>query len=65
MGTTASLYVYLITTLLHSLHHSENGDIPEQLKNFFRRFSAILADFERNERCIGDTIFYDDTLQQH
>ena len=30
-----------------------------------RRFSAILADFERKERCVDDTIFYDDILQQH
>ena len=30
-----------------------------------RRFSAILADFERKERCVDDTILYDDTLQQH
>ena len=28
-------------------------------------FSAILADFERKEHCVDDTIFYDDTLQQH
>ena len=30
-----------------------------------RRFSAILANFERKERCIDDTIFDDDTPQQH
>ena len=30
-----------------------------------RRFSAILADFERKERCVDDTIFYDDALHQH
>ena len=29
------------------------------------RFNAILADFERKERCVDDTVFYDDTLQQH
>ena len=30
-----------------------------------RRFSAIIADFVRKERCVDDTIFYDDSLQQH
>ena len=34
-GTIATHYVYLIATLLHSLHHSENGDTPEHLKVFF------------------------------
>ena len=29
-----------------------------------RCFSAILADFERRKRCVVDTIFCDDTLQQ-
>ena len=30
-----------------------------------RRFSAILADLERKERCVDDTVFYDNTLQRH
>ena len=30
-----------------------------------RRFSIILADFEREERSVDNIIFYDDTLQQH
>ena len=30
-----------------------------------RRFNAIIADFERKERCVDDAVFYDDTLQQH
>ena len=29
------------------------------------RFSVILADFDRKERCVNDTIFYNDALQQH
>ena len=36
MGITASHNVYLIATLLHSLHGLENGDTPEHLKVFFR-----------------------------
>ena len=30
-----------------------------------RRFNAILAAFERKKRCVDDTVFYDDTLEQH
>ncbi|MEL6805211.1 MAG: RNase H-like domain-containing protein [Bacteroidota bacterium] len=30
-----------------------------------RRFEAILADFERKERCVDDTVFYDHDLEQH
>ena len=30
-----------------------------------RRFDAILSDFERNERCVSDTIQYDTDLQTH
>ena len=30
-----------------------------------RRFDAIIADFERKERCIDDTIHYDKDLAQH
>ena len=30
-----------------------------------RRFDAILADFERKERIVDDTIFYDESLEQH
>ena len=27
-----------------------------------RRFSAILSDFDRKERCVDDTVFYDSEL---
>ena len=30
-----------------------------------RRFEAILTDFERKERCVDDTIHYDDDLAEH
>ena len=30
-----------------------------------RRFGEILRDFERKERCVDDTIFYDTTLESH
>ena len=30
-----------------------------------RRFDAILSSFERKERCVDDTIHYDQTLTQH
>ena len=30
-----------------------------------RRFDAILSDFERKERCVDDTIFYDVDLEAH
>ena len=30
-----------------------------------RRFDAILSNFERKERCVDDTIFYDDDLASH
>ena len=30
-----------------------------------RRFDAILADFERKERCVDDTVHYDTDLEQH
>ena len=30
-----------------------------------RRFQAILSDFERKERCVDDTLFYDDNLASH
>ena len=30
-----------------------------------RRFNSILADFVRKERCVDDTVFYDDDLSQH
>ena len=30
-----------------------------------RRFSAILAEFERKERCVDDTIHYDEDLETH
>jgi hypothetical protein len=30
-----------------------------------RRFDEILAPFERKERCVDDTIHYDDDLEQH
>ena len=30
-----------------------------------RRFDAVLADFERKERCVDDTVHYDDDLEQH
>ena len=30
-----------------------------------RRFEAILTDFERKERCVDDTIHYDDDLAKH
>ena len=30
-----------------------------------RRFDAILSNFERKERCVDDTIHYDQTLEQH
>ena len=30
-----------------------------------RRFNAILAEFERKERCVDDTIFYDTELENH
>ena len=30
-----------------------------------RRFSAILTDFLRQERCIDDTVFYDNNLEEH
>ena len=30
-----------------------------------RRFDAILSSFERKERCVDDTIHYDDDLEQH
>ena len=30
-----------------------------------RRFDAILSDFPRKERCVDDTIHYDDDLEEH
>lgn len=30
-----------------------------------RRFDSVLADFERKERCVDDTIHYDDNLEDH
>ena len=30
-----------------------------------RRVDAILSDFERKERCVDDTVFYDDELETH
>ena len=30
-----------------------------------RRFAAILSDFERKERCVDDTVFYDSELECH
>ena len=30
-----------------------------------RRFAAILSDFQRTERCVDDTVFYDDDLRSH
>ena len=30
-----------------------------------RRFDAILSDFVRKERCVDDTIHYDDDLEEH
>lgn len=30
-----------------------------------RRFDAIISDFVRKERCVDDTIFYDDDLEAH
>ena len=30
-----------------------------------RRFSAVLSNFERAERCVDDTIYYDKDLQSH
>lgn len=30
-----------------------------------RRFDAILSNFERKERCVDDTIFYDENLEEH
>ena len=30
-----------------------------------KRFEAILADFERKERCVDDTVYYDNNLEQH
>ena len=30
-----------------------------------RRFSAILTDFLRQERCVDDTVFYDNNLEEH
>ena len=30
-----------------------------------RRFNAILAEFERKERCVDDTIFYDTEVENH
>ena len=32
---------------------------------FNRRFEAILADFQRKERIIDDTLIYDDNLEEH
>jgi hypothetical protein len=30
-----------------------------------RRFDAILSDFERKQRCVDDTVYYDDNLEAH
>jgi hypothetical protein len=30
-----------------------------------RRFESILSDFQRKERCVDDTVFYDDDLESH
>ena len=30
-----------------------------------RRFDAVLAEFERKERCVDDTVHYDTDLEQH
>ena len=30
-----------------------------------RRYDAILSNFQRKERCVDDTIFYDDSLEEH
>lgn len=33
--------------------------------SYNRRFDAILADFERKERCVDETVQYDTNLEQH
>ena len=33
--------------------------------SYNRRFDAILADFERKERCVDETVHYDTNLEQH
>ena len=30
-----------------------------------RRFAAILSDFMRKERCVDDTVFFDENLEEH
>ena len=30
-----------------------------------RRFDSVLADFQRKERCVDDTVFYDNDLESH
>ena len=30
-----------------------------------RRFDAIISDFKRKERCVDDTVFYDNELEEH
>ena len=68
MGTIASHYVYLLVTLLHSLHHSEKGDTPEHLKVFFLPematiiASALFLQIFSVKNAVSMT---HDTLQQH
>ena len=45
--------------------HQSTSRFFSSRDGYNRCFSAILADFERKERCVDDTIFYDGTLQQH
>ena len=33
--------------------------------SYNRRFDAILSDFERKERCVDDTVIYDENLEDH
>ena len=74
MGFTASPYVNRIVTLLHLLHLGDVGGTNAHLKvhlnvssgdEFNRRFQAILADFQKKERLIDDTLYYDDDLEEH
>ena len=32
---------------------------------YTRRFDAILSEFQRKERCVDDTIYYDKDLETH
>ena len=71
MDTTAFHYASQTVILPTSFRDLDHGDIqgdhkvssPEHGSN--RRFAAILSDFMGKERCVDDTVFFDENLEEH